>query len=133
MPALLGALGLVAILFALASFFMALAGVTALLPSIVHGVVGIALLGLAALINLDGLRERMSSGEVRRAGRYGTSAVLSTVLAVAILGMGGFLANRYHHRFDWSEQGIHSLSDQTRKTLEGLDGVVEVAKRARPG
>ena len=59
MSALLGALGLVAILFALASFFMALAGVTALSWSVVHGIIGIVLLGSAAAINLDGLRERL--------------------------------------------------------------------------
>ena len=31
------------------------------------------------------LRERMHSGEARRVGKYGTSAILSTVLGIAIL------------------------------------------------
>ena len=44
------------------------------------------------------------SGEARRAGKYGSSAILATVFAIAILGLLGFLATRYPVRFDWSEQ-----------------------------
>jgi ABC-type uncharacterized transport system involved in gliding motility auxiliary subunit len=126
MSALLGALGLVAILFALAGFFMALTGAAPLGWSILHGIVGFVLLGAAALINLDGLRERMTSGEARRASKYGSSSMISTLLVIAILGMGAFLANRYSKRFDWSEQRVHSLSDQTVKILSALDQDVEV-------
>jgi ABC-type uncharacterized transport system involved in gliding motility auxiliary subunit len=125
MSALLGALGLVSILFALMGFFMALIGAAPLGWSIFHSLLGLALLGAAALINLDGLRERMTSGEARRASKYGSSSLISTLLIIAILGMGAFLANRYHKRFDWSEQGVHSLSDQTTKLLAGLDQDVE--------
>jgi ABC-type uncharacterized transport system involved in gliding motility auxiliary subunit len=126
MSALLGALGLVAILFALAGFFMALTGAAPLGWSILQGLVGFVLLVAAALINLDGLRARMTSGEARRASKYGSSSLISAALVVAILGMGGYLANRYPKHFDWSEQGIHSLSDQTLKVLGGLDQDVEV-------
>jgi len=126
MSALLGALGLVSILFALAGFFMAVSGAAPLGWSVLHGIVGVVLLGAAALINLDGLRERMTSGEARRAGKYGSSALISTLLVIAILGMGAFLTNRYPKRFDWSEQGVHSLSDQTLKVLSALDQDLEV-------
>lgn len=126
MSALLGALGLVSILFALASFLMALTGVADLTWSIIHGIVGIVLLGSAAAINLEGLRDRVTSGEARRASKYGSSAFLSTLLAIAIVGMGAFLANRYSKRFDWSEQQVHSLADQTQKVLGGLEDEVEV-------
>jgi ABC-type uncharacterized transport system involved in gliding motility auxiliary subunit len=125
MSALLGALGGVAILFALASFFMAMTGVAHLYWSILHGIVGIALLVTAAVINIDGLRERMRSGEVHRAGKFGSSAILSTLLAILILAIGAFFANRHPQRFDWSEQQVHSLSDQTQKLLDGLDQDVE--------
>ena len=125
MSALLGALGLVSILFALVGFFMALTGAAPLSWSILHGIVGVVLLGAAALINLDGLRERMTSGEARRASKYGSSSMISTLLVIAILGMGAFLTNRYSKRFDWSEQQVHSLSDQTAKVLSALDQEVE--------
>src|SRR4029434_6587819 len=45
---------------------------------------------------------------------------------LALLGMLGFLSTRYHHRFDWSEQKVHSLSDQSRKVLADLAQDVEV-------
>ena len=119
---LLGAFGAVCVLFALLNLFVGLFAAD-LDPFWIGGnaAIGVGLLIAAALSNLEGLRERMRSGEARRAGRYGSSALLSAALAIAILGMLGFLSTRYHHRFDWSEQGVHSLTDQTQKLLAGLD------------
>ena len=126
-PSLLGALGLVAILFALASFMLLLFGAPTS-PSWIFGNlgIGILLLGSAMVMNIDSLRERMRTGEARRAGKYGTSAILTTGLSLAILGMLGFLSTRYHVRFDWTEQKVHSLSDQSQKVLANLDRDVEV-------
>jgi len=127
LPSLLAALGLVALLFALVSFLMALIGLSPE-PSwiLANLAVGIVLLGTAAAMNFDGLRERMQSGEAKRASRYGSTAIFATLLSVGILGMLGFLAERYHVRWDWSEQKVHSLSDQTLKVLDGLESDVEV-------
>jgi uncharacterized membrane protein YidH (DUF202 family) len=116
--ALLWALGLVGIAFAILNFFVGIfearfdlfwigANLTA----------GLVLLFAAAVLNFDSLRERMRSGEARRAGKYGSSAVVGTALLLAILAMLGFLGSRYDHRFDWSEQGVHSLSGQSLDTL----------------
>jgi ABC-type uncharacterized transport system involved in gliding motility auxiliary subunit len=131
LPSLLAALGGVGVGFALISFVIAVAsaetGSRADLSWVgANLVIGIVLLVTAAAMNVDGLRERMSSGEARRAGKYGTSAVLSTVLSIALLGMLGFLSTRYHHRFDWSEQKVYTLSDQSKKVLEGLEQDVTV-------
>ena len=73
---LLGALGLVAVVFGLVSFVLLLFGAPSD-PAWIYGnfAVGVALLGGAVALNLDGLRERLSSGEARRAGKYGTSAL----------------------------------------------------------
>ncbi len=89
-------------------------------------VLGLVLLGVGLAGNLEGLRERLRSGEARRAGKYGTSAVLSALLGVVLLGLLAFLAERYHTRFDWTESGTHSLSGQTLKVLEGLERDVQV-------
>ena len=72
-------------------------------------------------LNLENLRERLGSGEARRASKYGTSAIVSTLLGVTLLGMLGFVSTRYTHRFDWSEQKVHSLTDQTQKVIASLD------------
>ncbi len=130
LPVLLAALGFVGLGFALLSFFVMLFSGSPLQSDLAwiggNLVVGLALLVAAAALNFDALRERLSSGEARRAGKYGGSAVASTLLGIAILGMLGFLGTRYSHRFDWTEQSVHTLSDQSRKVLEGLDSDVEV-------
>jgi ABC-type uncharacterized transport system involved in gliding motility auxiliary subunit len=127
LPSLLGALGLVALLFALLSFLVALFGIPTELGWILANLgVGVVLLVTAAAMNVDGLRDRMRSGEAKRASKYGSTAILGTVLAIGILGMLGFLSDRYHVRWDWSEQKVHSLSDQTQKVLAGLERDVEV-------
>jgi len=126
-PALLGGLGLVFFVFGLLSVFLLLAGApTDLVWIVANFVIGVVLLVSAGVTNLEALRERLSSGEGRRIGRYGTSAVLQTLVLLFIVGALAFLANRYHKRWDVSEAGVHSLSDQTTKVLEGLEQDVEV-------
>jgi len=89
-------------------------------------VIGALFLGVALVSNIDALRERLHTGEARRAGRYGTAAILSTGLVLALLVMLAFLSTRYHVRWDWTETGSHSLSDQTLKLLADLEEPVVV-------
>lgn len=130
LPALLAALGGVGIVFALVAFLIVLfsgTGITSDLGWIGGNLaVGVVLLVSALALNFDAFRERMSSGEARRAGKYGTSAFVSLLLGIVILGMLGFLGGRYHKRFDWSEAGVHTLSDQSQKVLGGLERDVQV-------
>ncbi len=116
-PALLLALGLFGVVFALVVFVILYIGgglyLTDLLWIFGNLGLGVVLIVSAAAINLDALRSRLSSGETRRAGRFGASSVLNTVLGIAILGMLGFFGTRYNERFDFSEAGVHSLSDQS--------------------
>ena len=133
LPLLLAGIGFVAMAFALLSFVVALlsdlqgAGSRGDLGWIFGNLaVGAVLLVSAGVLNFDTVRERMSSGEARRAGKYGTSAAISTLLGIAILGMLGFVGTRYHHRFDWSEGQIHTLSNQTQKILAGLEDDAKV-------
>jgi len=130
---LLGALGAVAFVFGLLSLFLWVAGA----PSdpawiFANFVLGLGLLGIALFANLDALRERLASGEGRRAGKYGTTAILSTGVGIAILGMLGFLSARHPVRFDWSEAHVHTLSDQSHKVAQGLDRDVDVTAFAAP-
>ena len=75
-PALLGALGGVAIVFALLSFFLGLFGAwTDLNWILANAVIGILLLGGAVALGAGSIRERMTSGEGRRIGKYGSSDV----------------------------------------------------------
>ncbi|HVN37222.1 MAG TPA: Gldg family protein [Myxococcota bacterium] len=130
LPSLLLALGLVGFAFGLLSLVLGLFSGTLLSSDIgwiaTNLVLGVALLLTALVLNWSTLRQRMSSGEARRAGRYGSSAMVGTLVAIAILGMLGFLSTRYSKKFDWTESGIHTLSDQSQKVLSGLDQDVQV-------
>jgi ABC-type uncharacterized transport system involved in gliding motility auxiliary subunit len=127
---LLTALGGVALLFGIASLLLSAAspGVALWDLSWIWGnfVVGALLLGIGLVAGFDTWRERMASGEARRVGTYGTSAIASTALSIAIVAALGFFAARNPVRFDWTEAGVHSLSDQTTKVLDGLERDVEV-------
>src|SRR5262245_9606266 len=101
-PALLGALGLVALGFGLLSFVLAIFGAPTDPWWIgANVVVGIVLLGATAAMGLDALRERMRSGEARRAGKYGSSAIASTLLGIGIVGLLAFFTTRHPLRSDW--------------------------------
>ncbi|MFK7898352.1 MAG: GldG family protein [Myxococcota bacterium] len=123
--ALLAGLGVVAIGFGLLSALIALIQPYTD-PIWIFGnlVVGLVLLGAAIFMSLDTLRERFRSSGGRRAGKYGSSAILSAVLGVVILGFLGFLSTRYNHRFDLSESKVHTLSQQTADLLAGLDETI---------
>lgn len=128
---LVGWLGAVAILFGLLSLLLQLFSGTPMLGSDLwwifgNFVIGAVLLAVALISSLDALRERMRSDEARRAGKYGTSALLGTALGIVLLVMLAFLSTRYHARWDWTEAGSHSLSSQTLKLLGGLERDVEV-------
>jgi ABC-type uncharacterized transport system involved in gliding motility auxiliary subunit len=129
---LLGGLGAVAVVFALVSFVIQLLSGGGLLLqqdlafSVANLVLGLGLLAVSLGTNLEQIRERMKSGEARRASKYGTSAVLSTALGIALLALLAFLSTRYHERWDWTEAKSHSLTDQTQKVLAGLDQPVQV-------
>ena len=82
---------------------------------------GVVLLGGAVASSLDSLRERMASGEARRVGKYGGSALLGTISGIAILSAIAFLSTRHSQRFDWSEQKVNTLSEQSSELLGRLD------------
>ena len=126
-PALFGALGLVFVLFGLLSVLLLVAGAPTDLAWIwLNFVIGLLLLGGAVASSFDSIRERMRSGEGRRIGKYGSSAVAQALIVLAIVGSLGFLANRYHKKWDASEAGVHSISDQTQKLLAGLERDIQV-------
>jgi ABC-type uncharacterized transport system involved in gliding motility auxiliary subunit len=126
-PALFGALGAVALGFGLLSAILALVQpVTDFTWVLANLILGVLLIGVAVASSLDSLRERMASGEARRVGKYGISALLGTALTVAIICMLAFVSTRYSKRFDWTEQKVNSLSEQSLDLLERLEQDVQV-------
>ncbi len=128
---LLGGLGAVALLFAVLSFLVQLLSGPVLIWSelvwsIGNLVVGVVLLGIALFSNLEAFRERMKTGEAKRAGKFGTGAVLQSVLLISVLGLLAFLSTRNHTQWDWTNANEHTLSSQTLNLLNGLEQDLKV-------
>jgi len=58
--------------------------------------------------------------------RYGSNALAMTLVLLAVLGVGNFLADRYPHRIDVTADRRLSLAPQTVDVLHGLEGPVRV-------
>ena len=127
LAALLAGLGVVAIGFGILSALMAiLQPYTDPLWIFGNLLVGVVLLGSAMMMSLETLRDRMRSSGSRRAGKYGSNAILNAALSILILGGLGFLSARYTHRFDVSETGINTMSLQTTELLASLEQDVSI-------
>jgi ABC-type uncharacterized transport system involved in gliding motility auxiliary subunit len=114
---LLGLIGLVLLLFA---------GVAAALTrgrtsvDVIY-IAANGLLGLFALIaylsaGFEQVREAVSD----RSSRYGTNVIIGSLAFVGVLVLLNYMATRYDRRFDLTEQGVFSLSPQSRSVVEGL-------------
>jgi ABC-type uncharacterized transport system involved in gliding motility auxiliary subunit len=93
---------------------------------------GVACIAFALVANAGTLRERLRSSEARRAGKYGTSAVVGTLLVVALLGIGAYLASTHEKKWDFTQAKLHSLSDQAQQILAGLKGKLAITALYSP-
>src|SRR5690349_13412398 len=62
-----------------------------------------------------------------RQTKYGTYAVVYTIVIVAVLAAINFLANRYTKSYDATANKQYSLADQTKKVVGGLKQDVTIA------
>jgi ABC-type uncharacterized transport system involved in gliding motility auxiliary subunit len=85
-----------------------------------YGGAGLILVFLA--LNLSNIR----AGLKTRTARYGSAAGATALLVLGILILANFLNFRHHRRLDLTENQLYSLSDQSRKVVEGLEAQVEV-------
>jgi ABC-type uncharacterized transport system involved in gliding motility auxiliary subunit len=113
-----GLVGVGLLLFALILLaFTRGAGAFDVLVILVHLIGGIACIVVYLSSGLENLREFL--GE--RSTRYGTSTILASLFFVGILAALNFLSTRYNARWDMTESGAYSLSQQTTNVLRGLD------------
>jgi ABC-type uncharacterized transport system involved in gliding motility auxiliary subunit len=62
----------------------------------------------------------------RRSTRYGTNALVYSIVFIAVVAMLNLLGARYNKRFDMSAAGVNSLTDASKQVLDKLDGDVEI-------
>jgi ABC-type uncharacterized transport system involved in gliding motility auxiliary subunit len=84
-----------------------------------------AVLAIAGIVlNFGAIRDSFR----RRSTRLGTNTAVMTVAVVAILALLNFLGYRHHKRLDVTAEKLHSLSDQTRKIISGLQKDVKIIR-----
>jgi ABC-type uncharacterized transport system involved in gliding motility auxiliary subunit len=110
---LLGLLGLLFLAFAFAGILLVGVADAYALLNLVAGV-GLVLAYVA--FGFESFRAALG----QRSTRYGASAVLYTVLFVALVVGGNYLSARHHHRWDVTEAGVYTLSPQSKKMVESL-------------
>ncbi|NOT53447.1 MAG: GldG family protein [Deltaproteobacteria bacterium] len=114
-----GIVGTILLLFAGVAYFL-----TRLLSLyvIIHLVLGV----LAVATYLASARGSLGTFLGERSTKQGAQALLYSVLFFLALVMVNYLSTRNHHRFDLTEEGVFSLSPQTRNLLQKLDKPLEI-------
>jgi ABC-type uncharacterized transport system involved in gliding motility auxiliary subunit len=83
---------------------------------------GIVALLVYVYLNLSLLKE----GLTRKSFLYSSNLVLIVLLVLGILVLINFIFAKYHHRFDFTEAKLHSLSDQSVTVLKNLKNEVRI-------
>lgn len=73
----------------------------------------------------------MSAEETKKPQRAtavqsGVTNVATALLVLVLAGVANYLAFRHYKRFDWTSQGLHTLSDRTVHVLRGLNHDVDL-------
>src|SRR6185437_7922260 len=67
----------------------------------------------------------------RRSSQLGTNAIVLVVAVLAILCAVNYLGYQHHKQFDFTSEGLFTLSGQTRKILSGLHQDIDVVRFVR--
>lgn len=114
---LFGLLGLVLLLFAgVAAALTRAQSPVDVLYIAVNGVLGTLALIAYLSTGLGGLRESLSA----RSTKYGANTLFGSLVFIGILVVVNFLSFHNHQRVDLTEQGIYSLSSQSKQVVAGL-------------
>ncbi len=86
------------------------------IPPLILLVLGLAALVVYIVLNFSLLRQSLT----RKTFLYSSNLILIVVLMLGILVLINTIAAKYHHRFDFTEGKIHSLSDQSIAVVKNL-------------
>ncbi len=92
-----------------------------ILPYILFAL-GIVSLLVYIYLNFSLLKE----GLTRKAFLYSSNLFMIVLLVIGILVLINYIFSKYHHRFDFTEAKVHSLSDQSVTVLKNLANEVRI-------
>jgi ABC-type uncharacterized transport system involved in gliding motility auxiliary subunit len=85
-------------------------------------IVGLVLIAVSIVFNFREIAGLFS----RRQGKLGVNTIVLSAAVLALISTANVLGYRHHKRFDLTPEGLHSISDQTRKVLANLSKDVKV-------
>ncbi len=85
-----------------------------------HAIPGIGLLVYGGITGLPQLRERVGSQAGQRNLWFGSNALGQSVALFAVLATVAFVATQNPIHWDWTESGIHSLSQGSKQVLQQI-------------
>jgi ABC-type uncharacterized transport system involved in gliding motility auxiliary subunit len=68
----------------------------------------------------------MPAKDKKRAFKYGSSSLISTIFFIGILVVIALIADRHPWRWDLTKSGAYTLSEQTRNILQSIDETVKI-------
>ena len=89
---------------------------------LILGATGVVALAAYIVLNTSSLK----AGFKRKSFIYSSNMIVVVVLVTGILVVVNYFFARYHHRFDFTEAKLHSLSDQSVKLLKNLKEDVNI-------
>ncbi len=97
--------------------------------ALILALLGIAVIGVYIGLNVSQLKK----GLARKSFLYSSNLLLMVVLVLGILVLVNYFFSRHHHRFDFTESKLHSLSDQSIKVVASLKNEVNIKCFFREG
>lgn len=97
--------------------------------ALILGLLGVAALAAYIILNLSVLKQSFK----RKSFIYSGNLIFIVALVLAILVLINYFFSRHHHRFDFTEAKLHSLSDQSIKVLKNLKDEVSALCFFREG
>lgn len=97
--------------------------------ALILALLGIAVIGIYISLNVSQLKK----GLARKSFLYSGNLLLMVVLVLGILVLVNYFFSRHHHRFDFTESKLHSLSGQSIKVVANLKNEVNVKCFFREG
>ncbi len=85
-------------------------------------ILGILSILVYIYLNLSLLKQ----GLKRKSFLYSSNLFLMVILVIGILVLINYIFSRYHHRFDFTEAKVHSLSDQSVTVLKNLENEIRI-------
>lgn len=95
-----------------------------LVEQLTYAGIGIAIIGFLLIVVAN--RQAIAKALRTRQAKYGANSLALTLSVIGIIVLVNYLGSRYQWRFDLTEAKTFTISEQSKKILDSLDGPVTI-------